>query len=67
VAGFDDNWFSRLSRPRLTTVHQDVVEKGKAAADMLMHLIHKETVPSVEILLPVRLELRDTVAEPFGV
>jgi hypothetical protein len=34
---------------------------------MLMHLIHKETVPSVEILLPVRLELRDTVAEPFGV
>jgi len=61
VAGFDDNWFSRLSRPRLTTVHQDVVDKGKAAAEMLMRLIHKEPVPSSEVRLPVRLEIRDSV------
>ncbi len=63
VAGFDDIWLSRVSRPRLTTVHQDVVEKGRAAADMLMRLIRKEPVPATEVRLPVRLEIRESVAE----
>ncbi len=66
VAGFDDNLLARLSRPRLTTVHQDVVEKGKAAAAMLMRLIRKEPVQTMEVRLPVRLELRDSVAKPWA-
>ncbi|PKL26757.1 MAG: hypothetical protein CVV47_02200 [Spirochaetae bacterium HGW-Spirochaetae-3] len=46
VAGFNDDWFSLHSRPRLTTGHQDVADKGKAVAEILMHLIDKEAVPS---------------------
>lgn len=62
VAGFDDNLLSRISRPRITTVHQDVVDKGSAAADMLLRLIRKEPVSALESRLPVRLELRESTA-----
>jgi len=62
VAGFDDNLLSRISRPRITTVHQDVVDKGKAAADMLLKLVRKEPVANAEKRLPIRLELRESTA-----
>ncbi len=63
IVGFDDIWIARLSRPRLTTVHQDVVAKGKAASGMLMRLIHKEPVDDSDVRLPVRLEIRESAAE----
>lgn len=66
IAGFDDNLLSRLSRPRLTTVHQDVEEKGRRAAELLMRLVRKEPEGSLETSLPVRLELRDSVAPPYS-
>ena len=66
VTGFDDNIFSRLIRPRLTTIHQDSSEKGRLAISMLMRLIQNETVSEANILLPVHLEVRDSVRRiPF--
>jgi LacI family transcriptional regulator len=61
VVGFDDNIFSRLIQPRLTTVHQDVYLKGQTAVSMLMRIIKGEPVPIEDIRLPVSLRVRDSV------
>jgi LacI family transcriptional regulator len=61
VTGFDDNIFARLVQPRLTTVHQDVGEKGRLAVSMLMKLIRKERVSEPNVKLPTHLEIRDSV------
>ena len=61
ITGFDDNIFSRLVTPRLTTVHQDSREKGRLAIEMLMRLIHGEEVKQPRITLPVYLQIRDSV------
>ena len=66
IAGFDDNLLSRLSRPRITTVHQDVEAKGHKAAEMLLRLIRKERVDAQEVSLPFRLVLRDSTAAPYA-
>ncbi|MFA6857635.1 MAG: LacI family DNA-binding transcriptional regulator, partial [Treponema sp.] len=42
LAGFDDNVFSRAAHPKITTVHQDVSQKGALAVQMLLKLIRKE-------------------------
>ncbi|MGE4583663.1 MAG: LacI family DNA-binding transcriptional regulator [Sphaerochaeta sp.] len=61
ITGFDDNIFSQLVTPRLTTVHQDSSEKGRLAIQMLMKLIHGEPVPEERIRLPIHLQVRDSV------
>lgn len=63
ITGFDDNIFSRLVRPRLTTVHQDSSEKGRLAISMLMKLIRKEAVKEANVQLPIHLEIRDSVRD----
>lgn len=65
VSGFDDNYYSRLIRPHITTVHQDVFLKGQSAVSMLMQLIRKETVDKVDLKLPVHLKIRDSVQKPL--
>lgn len=62
VTGFDDNSYSRLSRPMITTIRQPVVEKGQEAAKLLMRLIAGEEVTPKSIRLPVELIVRDSVA-----
>lgn len=66
ITGFDDNIFSRLVRPRLTTVHQDSSEKGRLAISMLMKLIRKEPIGEINVRLPVHLEIRDSVRRLQG-
>lgn len=61
ITGFDDNIFSRMVRPRLTTVHQDSSEKGRLAILMLMKLIRKEPISEANVQLPIHLEIRDSV------
>ncbi|PKL09178.1 MAG: LacI family transcriptional regulator [Spirochaetae bacterium HGW-Spirochaetae-7] len=63
ITGFDDNVFSRMVRPGLTTVHQDVYGKGQAAIAMLMKLVKGEQVPEHDVRLPVRLMIRDSVRD----
>ncbi len=61
IIGFDDNLYSRICTPRLTTVHQDAAEKGRVAAGILFDLIRGKKPASREIRLETRLEIRDTV------
>ena len=60
IAGFDDNMLGSLYRPALTTVHQDVKEKGITAADTLLKQLRGEKTPN-QIKLPTHLVVRDTV------
>jgi len=64
VTGFDDNIFARLIRPRLTTIHQDVYGKGRAAIAMLLKLIRGGEPVDSDVRLPVRLVVRESVAAP---
>ena len=63
IAGFDDNMLGSLYRPALTTVHQDVKNKGVVAAQTLFKLIKGEKTDH-QITLPTRLVVRDTVTKP---
>ncbi|ADY14544.1 LacI family DNA-binding transcriptional regulator [Sphaerochaeta globosa] len=61
ITGFDDNIFSRLVTPRLTTVHQDSSKKGLLAIQMLMRLIQGQDVEPARVTLPIYLQIRDSV------
>lgn len=61
VVGFDDNHYAQLVRPALTTVHQDVAQKGEIAVEKLLALIQGETIEESKIILPVKLVIRDSV------
>ena len=61
IIGFDDNLYSRVCTPRLTTVHQDATQKGKVAAEILIGLIRGVKPVSKDVRLETRLEIRDTV------
>jgi DNA-binding LacI/PurR family transcriptional regulator len=64
VVGFDDNPLAQRMRPALTTVRQDVAEKGRAAAAALIAAIEgvqsgKARQPR-QVLLPTELVVRDS-------
>ncbi|WP_231916249.1 LacI family DNA-binding transcriptional regulator [Microbacterium karelineae] len=63
VIGFDDNPIAERVRPRLTTVHQDVVRKGELAADLLLAQLRGEAVPRIDPL-PTTLVVRETTTAP---
>lgn len=62
VVGFDDISFSRMFIPPLTTVKQEILEKGSKAVDILMDVLNgKENSIPLEIVLPVKIVERKTV------
>lgn len=62
VIGFDDIFMSRMFIPPLTTVKQDISEKGVTAAEHLIRLIQRDDVQEAgEILLPLKIIERQTV------
>lgn len=61
ITGFDDNVFSRMTMPGITTIHQDAGQKGQIAVELLMKTINGESVPQSYINLPVKLIIRDSV------
>ena len=70
VVGFDDNPLAARMRPALTTVHQDVEEKGRAATSALIAAIDrrkdgsKPPARSRHLVLPTSLVVRDSTARP---
>ena len=67
VVGFDDNPLAARLRPALTTVRQDVAEKGRLAAAELIRLVGAaggEPDPPRHVLLPTTLILRDSTDRP---
>ncbi|MFY1668672.1 LacI family DNA-binding transcriptional regulator [Plantactinospora sp. WMMB334] len=68
IVGFDDNPLATQLRPALTTVHQDIKAKGRAAAAALTAAIataRADEVPPLEhIVLPAGLVVRESTAPP---
>lgn len=61
VVGFDDNIYSKMSRPAITTVHQSPTEKGELAVKYLIRLLEGETISENRIVLPVQLAIKGTL------
>ncbi|GAB2672143.1 LacI family DNA-binding transcriptional regulator [Paenibacillus thermoaerophilus] len=61
VIGFDDISLSKMFVPRLTTVRQDIVTRGSAAAQCLIDSIEGKEDVETELTLPIELVVRDTV------
>ena len=61
VVGFDDNIYSQMKRPAITTVHQSPTQKGEYAVEYLMKQLNGEKITDNMIVLPVELVVRDTV------
>lgn len=61
ITGFDDNYFSQIVTPPITTIHQDITEKGRAAVKKLIAVIEGRPVTETRTILPVRLVSRSSV------
>lgn len=64
VCGFDDNIFADQSRPRLTTVRQNVSDKAVCAVKQLLKVIRRETLEQDIIRLKTTITIRESVAVP---
>lgn len=64
VIGFDDNPLNRHSPVALTTVSQPLIEMGRVGAEQLYQIASGKAAHPVKIILPAKVELRDTVAKP---
>ena len=62
IVGFDDLDLARMSDPSLTTVHQDIAEKGRCAVQMILDAADGNA-DKQECILPIRLIERESVAE----
>ena len=61
IMGFDDNIYSRMARPAITTIHQDATQKGALAVHHLMRQFDSDEAVSDQVVLPVELVERATV------
>jgi DNA-binding LacI/PurR family transcriptional regulator len=60
VIGYDDIPQATWVHPKLTTVHQPMVEKGEIAAQLLLTLIAGEPQSHASLLLPTELVIRQS-------
>lgn len=58
VVGFDDSVIAQTSRPSLTSVRQDIVALGEAAAELMIQQINGQEVESR--ILPTELVIRES-------
>lgn len=61
IVGFDDNYLSQLTNPRLTTIHQDAEQKGVLATEMILAQLSGKPVEEHSVILPVSLVERESV------
>ena len=64
VVGYDDSRIASLSSVALTTVAQDAAELASSACRLALSRIEDRTQPSTEVVVPPRLVVRRTSAEP---
>ncbi len=64
VVGFDDIDLAQVAYPKLTTVHQDMTQKARLAAETMLTLLKGEEMPANRnVILPVSLVERDSVKD----
>jgi len=61
VVGFDDMFYSKYSRPPLTTVRQPIYEMGYMAGKILWQLLNGKHVKKHDVILQTEVILRETV------
>lgn len=63
IVGFDDITLCQMVMPPLTTIHQDMNQKARLAAEFMLQLLNGEKPKQSNIILPVHLVERDSVKE----
>jgi LacI family transcriptional regulator len=58
VVGFDDIQLAAMMQPALTTIRQDKLGLGAAAAEALLRMIERDGAPPPGVTLPVELVVR---------
>jgi DNA-binding LacI/PurR family transcriptional regulator len=66
VVGFDGTEIGRYTHPALTTVEVPLAEIGRRGIEELLLRIEDEKTPVREIVLPTRLQVRESTAPPQG-
>ena len=64
VVGFGDVPFSSKTNPPLTTMHEPLQEIGYEATNMLLEVIQGKKLSKRNIILPVKLVIRQSTAPP---
>lgn len=62
VVGFDDSVLAASSRPPLTTIHQEVGDKGRAAVSAIAEVMGGSS--PTPVVLPTHLVVRESTAPP---
>jgi len=63
VVGFDDMFYSKYSKPSLTTVRQPIYKMGFEAGKVLWKLLSGGRMQQKEVILPTEIVLRETVRQ----
>lgn len=61
VTGFDNVYLSNLSSPTLTTINQNINEKGCKAVNMLIDIIEEKSIKNNNIRISVDIKERNSV------
>ena len=61
VIGFDDVEYAKMCYPGLTTIRQNIMEKGKQAAQYVIAAATNANLPKEEIIIPIEVIERGTV------
>lgn len=61
VIGFDDVEYAKMCYPGLTTIRQNIMEKGKRAAQYVIATATNTNLPKEEIIIPIEVIERGTV------
>lgn len=61
IVGFDDLNISQMVTPPLTTIHQNMPEKGRTAVDFMLQKLEGRTLTKTEVILPTYLVKRQSV------
>lgn len=64
IIGFDSTSYCGELTPKLTSVHQPLHEIGQKAAEILIRQISGEEVGAKPLLLPCRLDIRESTGQP---
>lgn len=60
LVGFDNIHIGQHVYPELTTIDQNIFEKGETAAKTLLNILNKKNSPGSRLILPVHLVARET-------
>ncbi|HIW72752.1 MAG TPA: LacI family transcriptional regulator [Firmicutes bacterium] len=61
VVGFDDIFVANISSPGLTTVRQNIKEKGRVAVELALDAVDNPSSPKRDVAIPLEIVERDSV------